>query len=91
MITLQDIEGPDARSEDKYGFKVCLTAEALDSILRKKLNLPQGKIVRFNLDSERMILDIYYDSKMPGTFNGKVKQPCPGRIAQAGEYPQRGI
>jgi hypothetical protein len=87
MITLQDIEGNEARGKDRYGFKVPITSQALDVVLRKTFDLPEGDVERIEVDEERMIVTFYYRSDAPKTFDGKVQQPCPGRIGQAGEYP----
>ena len=87
MITIQDINGENARSKDKYGFKIPITSQALDVVIRKVFDIPEGDIERIEVDQERMIVIFYYRSDTPSTFDGKVHQPCPGRISQAGEYP----
>lgn len=90
MITLQDVKGNDVPSEDKYGFVVSTTDQALDAVLRQTFDLPEGRLVRIAVDQERMIINFYYDSEQPKTYNGgKVKMPCAGKIAQGGEYPHR--
>jgi hypothetical protein len=64
---------------EKRGFKVTLTAEALDVLLRRNLVLDDGEPIRMFVDQERMILTIIYRND-----EGPV-------IAQAGEYPERGL
>lgn len=83
MIVAQDVQ-KDYESKNKYGFKIPITSQALDAILRKTFDIPDGEIERIEVDQERLIVTFYYNSP-PHNTSG----PVPGRITQAGEYPIR--
>lgn len=90
MLALQDLY-PIIKTKDKYGFALDMSSEALDALIRERLVLPDGDLERIHVDPERLIMTFYYRSDKPETNEeGKVKQPCAGRIGQAGEYPRRG-
>lgn len=80
MLTLQDVK-PGTPSKTKWGFCISMASDALDAVLRDKLDMPEGDIVRMELDVERMILTVFYDS--PEGTKGA------GRIGASSEYPER--
>ena len=61
----------------KHGFKVPITYEALDSILRHHFaNLPPGTVRNIYVDYEHEIVCVKYDANNP-------------RVGEAGEWPSR--
>lgn len=89
MIVSQDID-KDAKGRDKYGFKATFTAEAIETILRQVGDMPEGEMVRMEVDQERLLVSFYFRSEKPCQNEfGELRQPCPGRVGQAGEYPER--
>ena len=61
----------------KHGFKVPITFEALDSILRQHFaNIPTGTVRSVYIDHEREIVCVKYDANNPS-------------VGEAGEWPSR--
>ncbi len=85
MVTLSDVSGAPI-TKIKYGFKLDLTATALDYILREKFNMPKGEPVRVVVNNETLLLSIIYNSDKPYIDEKFI----PGKISECGEYPSRG-
>lgn len=64
---------------DKFGFDVPVTYEALDSLLRQSMDLPEGELVNVYIENDRDIVCFRYRRPDGSEF----------RVGQAGEYPKR--
>lgn len=62
----------------KHGFKVSLTVEALDKILRDRPEfiIPSGEPVAMWIDQERQIVEIKYQSQDGPKINECGEYPC---------------
>lgn len=83
MITLRDLD--NNKVVDKYGFQIVLSAEALDELLRKHFNMPEGEVSRLVVNGERNMLQVIYRSDRPRPGDKYVA----GRIPEVGEIPHR--
>jgi len=90
MITAYDVDSTYI-TEDKYGFKVTLSADGMDALLRKYSNMPKGQIARFSVDYERNTLTVIYYSPKPAPTTGITIGHTPDApiVQEAGEYPAR--
>ena len=62
MLVVNDLN-KNRMQDMKRGFKITLSAEALDEVLRSYLDMPDGEPVRFIVDQERLIISMVYTSQ----------------------------